>query len=106
VPISHRIVCFFQRARRQVQLDVLALFRLELVALPSADLRAAFENVDSLRPDRRDQIVQIVGRIHIARKKVVDLVVGQVALLLTGVDQFLNILFVFIVYRQADGSPA
>ncbi len=55
---AHRVIGFFQRAGRQVQLDVFALFELEVLV---AELRAV-QQVNALGADGGNQIVQIVGR--------------------------------------------
>ncbi len=60
---AHRVVGLFQRAGRQVELDVFALFQLEF--LVAAEL-GAVEQVDALGADGSDQIVQIVGRVPIS----------------------------------------
>ena len=56
---AHRVVGFFHRPRRKVQLDVFALFRLEF--LVAAEL-GAVEQVDALGADGGDQVVEIIGR--------------------------------------------
>jgi hypothetical protein len=56
---AHRVVGLFQRSRRQVELDVLALFQLEV--LVAVEL-GAVQQVDALGADGGDQVVQIVGR--------------------------------------------
>ena len=56
---AHRVVGFFQGAGGQVELDVLALFQLEVLV---AGEFGAVQQVDALGADGGDQIVQIVGR--------------------------------------------
>jgi len=91
---AHGVVGFFKRSWGKIKLDVVAVFVVEAIV---AELGTAFKNVDSLGPDGRHQVVQVFWRSHVARDQVVDLVVGQIALFLTGVDELLQILFVFIV---------
>src|ERR1700733_2580911 len=43
--------------------------------------------------------------MQIARNKVVDLVIGQVPLLLTCINQFLNVFFVLVFDSQANPIP-
>ena len=94
---AHRVVGLFQRAGRQVELDVFALFELEI--LVGAEFRAV-QQVDALGADGRDQIVDVVGGGHLLRHHVVDVAVGQVALLFPGVDQVRDVVFEFVVNRQ------
>ena len=81
---AHRVVGFFQRARRQVELDVFALFELEVLV---AAKFGRVEQIDALGADGGDQIVQIVGRANLFRQHVVHVAVGQIALFLAGFDQ-------------------
>src|ERR1700685_4645103 len=43
--------------------------------------------------------------MQVARNKVVDLVIGQVPLLLTCINQFLNVFFVLVFDSQANPIP-
>ena len=91
---AHRVVGLFQGARRQVELDILALFQLEVLV---AEL-GAVEQVDALGADGGDQVVQIVGRgCHLVRQHVVDVAVGEIALFLADLDQGVNIVIVIVV---------
>ena len=95
---AHRVVGFFQRAGRQVQLNVFALFQLEV--LVAAEL-GAVQQVDALGADGGNQIVQIVGRgAHLIRQHVVHVAVGEIALFLADIDQAVN-----IVVRICRQSP-
>ena len=56
----------------------------------------AGENVDALSVDGGHQVVELVGRGDLAGEQVVDLTVGEVALLFAGVDQFFQVVFVLV----------
>ena len=98
---AHRVVGFFQRARRQVELDVFALFQLEVLV---AGKFGAVEQVDALGADGGDQVVQIVGRANLIRQHVVHVAVGEIALFLADFDQAVNLVFEFVFNRQ--NAPA
>jgi len=51
------VIGFFQRSRRQVQLDVFALFQIEVLVRQTW----AVQQVDALSADGGDQVVQILG---------------------------------------------
>ena len=78
------VVGLFQRSRGQVQLDVFALFEVEV--LVAAEL-GPVEQVDALGADGGNQVVQIVGIVHIVRQHVVHVAVSQIALFLARIDQ-------------------
>ena len=86
------VVGLFQRARREVEFDVLARFQLgiELLIEGAGHLRP-FEHIDALRADGGQQVLEVVGRMQVVRDKVVDLVVGEVSLFLTRIDQFFDV---------------
>ncbi len=94
---AHRVIGLLQRSRRQIQLNVLPLLQLEFLV---AGELGSVEQVDALRADGRDQIVQIVGRANLIRQRVVHFAVGQIALFLAGLDQAVHILFELVVNRQ------
>jgi hypothetical protein len=52
-----------------------------------------------LRANRGQQIVQVVGTVHIVRDQVIDLIVGEISLLFACVDQLFYV-FVFVVKSQ------
>ena len=52
------------------------------------------------RADGGHQIVQIVGRANLIGQHVVHFAVGQIALLLAGLDQAVHVVFEFVVNRQ------
>jgi hypothetical protein len=52
-----------------------------------------------LRTNRGQQIVQVVGTVHIVRDQVIDLIVGEISLLFACVDQLFYV-FVFVVKSQ------
>ena len=78
------VVGLFERAGREVELYVVGLFAglgLVLVAV-AAELRLAGEHIDALGVDGGEKIVEIVGSGDITGQQVVDLAVGEIALLL------------------------
>ena len=102
VPISRRYMrtgslVFSSVPGRQVELDVLALFQLEFLV---AGKLGRVQQIDALGADGGDQIVQIVGRADLIRQHVVHVAVGEIALLLAGLDQAVNVVFEFVVNRQ------
>ena len=102
VPISRRYMrtgslVFSSVPGREVELDVLALFQLEI--LVGAELRPV-EQIDALGADGGDQIVDVVGGGHLLRHHVVDVAVGQIALFLARVDQVCDVVFEFVVNSQ------
>ena len=94
---AHRVVGFFEGPGRQVELDIFALFQLEV--LVGAEL-GAVQQVDALGADGGDQVVQIVGRAHLLRQHIVDIAVGEIALFFADLDQAVDLVFKFVVYRQ------
>ena len=94
---AHRVVRLLQRSRRQIQLDVFALLQLKVFV--AGEFRSV-EQVNALRSNRRDQIVQIVGRTNLIRQRVVHFAVGEIALLLAGLDQTMHVLFKLVFNRQ------
>ncbi len=94
---AHGIVGFFKRPRGQVEFDVLALFQFEVL------VAAKFwrvQKVDTLGADGCDQIIQVVGRPHLFGQNVVHVAVGEIALVLTGIDKVLDIVFKLLVSCQ------
>ena len=99
---AHRVVGFFQSAGGEVEFDVLGAFFciLEFFIERGGGRRlGAFQHVDSLRTNRGQQIVKVVGTVHVMRYEVVDLVIREISLLFAGVDQLFNVL-VFVVKSQ------
>ncbi len=60
----------------------------------------AVEQIDALGADGGDQIVKIVGRADLVRQNVVDVAVGEIALLFADFDQACNLLRICFVNRQ------
>ncbi len=86
---ADRVVGFFQSAGREVELHVLAGFDLfELLVAPHL---GSFEHVNTLRADGGQQVLEVVGGMHVVWDQIVHLVVGEVALLFTHIDQFFDI---------------
>ncbi len=92
---AHRVVGLFQRSRRQVELDVFALFQLEV--LVAVEL-GAVKQVDALGADGGDQVVEILGRrSHLIRQHFVDVAVGQIALFLAHFNQGVDVVIVLVI---------
>src|SRR5581483_9009740 len=98
---ANGIVSLFKRAGREIEFDLFAFFAQFSVeaffALRRRELRT-LKQVNALGTNRRQQIVEVFRRVQVMRDQVVDLVVGQVSLLLTGVDQLFYV--VLVVNRQ------
>src|SRR6185437_11802960 len=94
---AHGVVGLLQCSRSQVKLDVLAFLALAFKALRFG----AFQQVDSLSADRRDQIIEVVGGMDVPGQKIIDLAVSEVTLLLACLDQFIEFFFVLVFNRQA-----
>jgi len=62
----------------------------------------AFQHVDALRANRSQQVVQILGTVHVLRYEIVYLIVGKVALLFPGIDQLFYI--VVLVFKSQEVS--
>ena len=103
------IIGFFQRAGGEVEFDVLGAFFYFFEFFFQIGRRPfrAFEHIDSLRPDRGQQIFQVFRRVHIVRDKVVDLIIGQISLLFACVDQlfYVVVLVVKCQDRLSSGRP-
>ena len=83
------VVGFFQRAGREIELHVLAGFYvLELLV---ARHLGPFEHVNALRADGGQQVLEVVGGMHIVRDQIVHLVVREVTLLFPHIDQFFDV---------------
>src|SRR5438270_5955515 len=94
------IVRLFQSTGGEVEFNVLAFLRfIEFFIERRRRQFGPFKHVDSLRTNRRQQIVQVLRRMHIVRDQIVYLVVGQVSLLFACVDQLFNV-FELIVKSQ------
>ena len=100
------VVGFFQSAGSEVEFDVLADFSFffELLIERGGGKFRSLQHIDSLRTNGGQQIVQVLGRMHVVRDKVVDLVIGQISLLFTCVDQLFDI--VVLVVKSQDGLPS
>ena len=84
------VVGLLQRAGREVELDVLGLFAgLGLILVAVRACAFAGEHVDALGVDGGHQVIELVGRGDVAGQQVVDLAIGEIALLFSGVDELL-----------------
>ena len=75
----------------------------ELEILVAGEL-GGVEQIDALGADGGDQIVEIVGRGDLIGQHVVDVAVGEIALLFAHFDDVVNVVFEFVVNRQ--NSPS
>ena len=83
------VVGLLEGAGGEVELDVVGLFAglgLVLVAL-AGELGVAGEDVDALGVDGGEQVVEVVGRGDVAGQEVVDLTIGEIALLFARIDE-------------------
>ncbi len=94
---ADRVVGFFERTWCQVQLDVFTVF---VEFLVGAIFRAV-EQIDALGANGGDQIVKIVGIVHIFGQHVIHVSVGQIALFLAGIDQVCNFVVEFVFNGQS-----
>src|SRR5579863_7436553 len=96
------VVGFFQSSGCEVEFDVLgAFFNILEFFIERGRGRqfGAFQHVDALRTNGGQQIVQVVGRVHVMRYEVIDLVIREVSLFFACVDQLFYVL-VFVVKSQ------
>ncbi len=92
------VVGLLEGAGREVELDVVGLFTglgLVLFAVAS-ELALAGEDVDALGVDGGEEIVEVVGRGDVTGKEVVDLSVGEIALLFSCINELVNVVFVLV----------
>ena len=96
------VVGFFEGAGSEVEFDVFAGFVfVELLVERGGGKLRPLEHIDALRANGGQQIVQVLRRMHIVRDKIVHLVVGEISLLFTCIDQLFNI--VVLVIKSQDG---
>src|SRR5207302_814382 len=101
---AHRVIGLFQGARSEVEFNVLARFQvaIEFLVEFSASSFWTFKDVDALGANGGEQIVQVIGGMDIARKQVIHLIVGEIPLLLAGIDQFLNVIKLVVKSQSAN----
>ena len=98
---ANGIVGFFEGAGSEVEFNVLALFALFKFLIERGGRQfGAFQHIDALRADGSEQVVQIFGTNHVMRYEFVHLVVGQVSLFLTGIDQLFYV--VVLVFKSQE----
>ena len=74
---ANGVVGFFERAGSEIEFNIIALFAfVELFIERGRRQLGAFEHINALRPDRSEQVVEVVGAHHILRDEFVYLVVG------------------------------
>ncbi len=98
---AHGVVGLLERARRQVELDIFALFKFEV--LVGAEL-GAVEQVNALCANGGDEVVEVVGGADLIWQDVVDIAVGEIAFFLADLDEAVNVVFEFVVNCQ--NNPA
>ena len=96
---AHRIVGLLQRPGREVQINFFT--GLKFFGLVKAGRRrfGAFNDIDTLGANGGQKIVEIFRRVHVMRDEIIGLIVGEIALLFSRIDQLLNIVK-FIVQSQ------
>ena len=99
---ADRVVGLVERARRQVELELLAPSAVRSKRLLVPELLVRVEHLDAGAAERVEQVVQLLRRGDFGRQQLVDLVVEEVALLLADVDE-LPYLVVLVFNRQ--GCP-
>ncbi len=103
---AHRIVGFVERSGREIELSILLrLFRLGFFGLVQGHVvrrlgLRRLQHLDAGVVEHGEQVVQILGRMHVGRQKVVDLVVEEVTLLLAQGDQLADL--VELVFKRQD----
>ena len=100
------IVGLVESAGGQVEFDFLAFFHLGVEFFLQGrrrQLRRSFQDVNALCAEGRQQVVEIVGRMHIVRDEVIDLIVGEIALLFAYVDQLFDI--VVLIFQSQLETP-
>ena len=87
------IVGFFESAGGEVEFDVLPFFAVfEAFLIESCGRQlGAFQNIDALRTDGGQQIVKVFGTVHVMRYEVIDLVIREISLLFSCVDQLFDV---------------
>ena len=86
---ADRVVGLVERARRQVELELLGPFRraVDRLDVVAQVFLIGVDDLDARAAERVEQIVELVGRRDVGRQQLVDLVVEEVALLLADVDE-------------------
>src|SRR5690348_3163913 len=101
---AHRVVGLLQGARRQVELDVLThLHVVGLVQTGGRHFGGTLKNINALRADGGQQVIQILGRVDVMRNQVVHLTVGEVSLFLAHIYQLFDV--VKLVFKSQNGLP-
>jgi len=103
------VVGLFQLSRGEIELYVLGLFTgfgLVLVAITVAlAVLVSRKDVDALGVNGGEQIVEIVGGGDVTWEEVVDLAVGEIALLLAGLNELVfYIVFVLVDFFSHGGA--
>ncbi len=92
------VVGLLEGSGREVELYVVGLFAgfgLVLVAV-ACELGFAGEDVDALRVDGGEKVIEIVGCGDVTGEEVVDLAVGEIPLFFPGVDELVYVVFVLV----------
>src|SRR5579862_746932 len=96
------IVGFFQSSGSEVEFDVLPFFVIFEFFIESSSGRqfGAFQDVDALRANRSQQIVEVFGTVHVMRYEVIDLVIREISLLFACIDQLFYVVVLVIKSQE------
>ena len=97
---ADRIVGLVERARREIELQLLGAFAraIDDLVVPEVFL-VRVDDLDAGAAERVEEVVELVGGGDLRRKQLVDLVVEQVAFLFADIDQLSNFV-VLLLNRQ------
>ena len=107
---AHRVVGLVEGAGGQVEIDVFpALFGLRLVHLVEGRLLGGFgargfQDFDAGVVEHGEQVVEVLGGMHVGGQKLVDLVIKQITLLLPHAYKLVK-LIKLLVKGQWIGPP-
>ena len=86
---ADRIVGFLQSARARDRVPCPRRLRSRRISC-RPDL-GPLEHINALRADGGQQVLEVVGRMHVVRDQIVHLVIGEITLLFSHIDQFFDI---------------
>ena len=86
---ADRVVGLVERARREVELELLGAFRgpVDRLDVVAQVFLIGVDDLDAGAAEDAEELVELVGRRDVGRQQLVDLVVEEVALLLADVDE-------------------
>ena len=101
---AHRVVGLVERARREVELELLGALRCAVDGLLVAQvLLVRIDDLDARAAKRVEEIVELFGGGDFRRQQLVHLVVQEIAFLLADVDELPDFV-VFLFNRHAQAS--